>query len=68
MPLDRLSLDRRHHREQLPHAHGADVLTQFLIEAIVLSSLGGLVGVALGISGSIMLGNYMNMQIGRAHV
>ena len=38
-------------------AHGSDVLTQFLIEAILLSSLGGLVGVALGIGGSIMLGN-----------
>jgi putative ABC transport system permease protein len=44
-------------------AHGSDVLTQFLIEAIALSSLGGLVGVALGIGGSIMLGNYKNWPV-----
>ncbi len=44
-------------------AHGSDVLTQFLIEAIVLSSLGGLMGVALGIGGSIALGGYMNMPV-----
>ncbi|HEX2099173.1 MAG TPA: ABC transporter permease [Candidatus Synoicihabitans sp.] len=33
-------------------AHGKDVLTQFLIEAIVLSFLGGLIGVGLGIAAS----------------
>ncbi len=44
-------------------AHGSDVLTQFLIEAIALSSLGGLVGVALGIGGSIMLGNYKGWPV-----
>jgi putative ABC transport system permease protein len=33
-------------------AHGRDVLTQFLIEAILLSSLGGVVGVLLGIGAS----------------
>ena len=44
-------------------AHGKDVLTQFLIEAIALSSLGGLVGVALGIGGSVMLGNYKGWPV-----
>ena len=44
-------------------AHGSDVLTQFLIEAIVLSSLGGLVGVAFGITGALMLGNYKGLPV-----
>ena len=30
-------------------AHGRDVLLQFLIEAVILSSLGGLIGIAAGI-------------------
>jgi putative ABC transport system permease protein len=33
-------------------AHGRDVLTQFLIEAILLSSLGGIMGVMLGVGAS----------------
>src|SRR5690606_24571910 len=33
-------------------AHGRDVLLQFLVEAIVLSLLGGLVGVGLGVATS----------------
>jgi putative ABC transport system permease protein len=33
-------------------AHGRDVLLQFLIEAILLSSLGGIIGVLLGIGAS----------------
>jgi putative ABC transport system permease protein len=44
-------------------AHGSDVLMQFLIEAIVLSSLGGLIGVILGIGGSILLGNYKGWPV-----
>ena len=44
-------------------AHGSDVLMQFLIEAIVLSSLGGLIGVAMGIGGSILLGNYKGWPV-----
>ena len=39
-------------------AHGRDVLTQFLIEAILLSSLGGLIGVAVGIGGSQFISSY----------
>jgi putative ABC transport system permease protein len=44
-------------------AHGSDVLMQFLIEAIVLSFLGGLIGVTLGIGGSILLGNYKGWPV-----
>jgi putative ABC transport system permease protein len=36
-------------------ATGADVLTQFLIEAVVLSLAGGLLGVALGLGTSVAL-------------
>ena len=36
-------------------AHGADILLQFLIEAITLSSLGGVIGIALGIGTSRIL-------------
>ncbi len=34
-------------------ARGTDILRQFLIEAVVLSVIGGLIGLALGIGGSI---------------
>ena len=36
-------------------ARGHDILLQFLIEAVTLSSLGGLLGIALGIGGAEML-------------
>jgi putative ABC transport system permease protein len=39
-------------------AHGRDVLTQFLIEAILLSSLGGVIGVVLGIGASEFVSRY----------
>ena len=44
-------------------AHGKDVLTQFLIEAILLSSLGGMMGVALGIGGSEIAGKYAGWAV-----
>ncbi len=36
-------------------AHGRDVLTQFLIEAIILSSMGGALGVILGVGSSQLI-------------
>ena len=40
-------------------ARGSDVLTQFLIESIVMSILGGALGVAMGVGGSSLLGSTM---------
>jgi putative ABC transport system permease protein len=39
-------------------AHGRDVLTQFLIEAIMLSSLGGIIGVIMGVGASKFISSY----------
>jgi len=39
-------------------ARGRDILTQFLIEAVTLSLIGGLAGVALGLAGSHAIGNF----------
>jgi putative ABC transport system permease protein len=36
-------------------AHGSDILTQFLIEAVTLSSVGGLIGIVCGIGASKIL-------------
>ena len=38
-------------------ARGRDILTQFLIEALVLSLLGGIIGIILGVAGSTLLSN-----------
>lgn len=38
-----------------------EVLTQFLVESVVLSSLGGIVGIILAIIGSIALANLMDV-------
>jgi putative ABC transport system permease protein len=39
-------------------ARGADVLTQFLVESIVMGVLGGAVGLVLGVAGSKLLGHF----------
>jgi putative ABC transport system permease protein len=44
-------------------AHGADVLTQFLIEAVLLSTLGGMMGVMVGIGASNLVAHYMGWPI-----
>jgi putative ABC transport system permease protein len=36
-------------------AHGRDILLQFLIEAVTLSSLGGIIGILLGVSSTRIL-------------
>jgi len=36
-------------------ARGKDILTQFLIEALVLSLLGGIIGILLGVTGSMII-------------
>ena len=43
-------------------ARGADILTQFLVEAVTLSLVGGLIGVALGIGGSWMIAEFAGWQ------
>jgi putative ABC transport system permease protein len=39
-------------------ARGRDILNQFLIEAVTLSLIGGLIGVALGVGGSWAIGEF----------
>ncbi|HEU4563202.1 MAG TPA: ABC transporter permease [Gemmatimonadaceae bacterium] len=39
-------------------ARGSDVLTQFLVESIVMSLLGGLVGLAMGFGGAALLQHF----------
>ena len=36
-------------------AHGRDILTQFLIEAVTLSSIGGVIGIVVGVGASQLL-------------
>ncbi len=38
-------------------ARGRDILTQFLVEAVVLSLVGGFVGIVLGVAGSLAVGS-----------
>jgi putative ABC transport system permease protein len=39
-------------------AHGSDILTQFLIEAVTLSSVGGVIGIICGVGASKILSAY----------
>jgi putative ABC transport system permease protein len=36
-------------------AHGSDVMTQFLVESVVMSGVGGLIGVGVGFGGAALL-------------
>lgn len=40
-----------------------DILAQFMIESIVLSGLGGVLGVGIGIAGSWLLGKYSALTV-----
>jgi putative ABC transport system permease protein len=43
-------------------ARGSDVLTQFLVESIVLGVFGGIVGLTLGVGGSKLLAHFTGWQ------
>ena len=43
-------------------ARGSDVLTQFLVESIVMGVLGGLIGLAIGMIGSKVLGHFTGWE------
>jgi putative ABC transport system permease protein len=43
-------------------ARGSDVLTQFLVESIVMGVLGGIIGLALGVIGSKVLGHFTGWE------
>jgi putative ABC transport system permease protein len=38
-------------------ARGSDVLTQFLVESVVMSAVGGIIGVAVGLGGAAIVAN-----------
>lgn len=42
-------------------ARSKDVMAQFLVESIVLSTLGGVVGLVFGVGGSVLAANKLNM-------
>jgi len=44
-------------------ARGLDIMTQFLIEAIMISIVGGIIGVALGIGSSFIVRNVLQWPI-----
>ncbi|HET6720176.1 MAG TPA: ABC transporter permease [Rhodocyclaceae bacterium] len=44
-------------------ARGGDILRQFLVEAITLSLFGGLIGIGLGVGGSLAIGAFAEWRI-----
>ncbi len=43
-------------------ARGSDVLTQFLVESIVMGILGGVIGLAIGVVGATVLGHFTGWE------
>ena len=44
-------------------ATSTDILTQFLVEAVFLSLVGGIIGISLGFTGSLILGNFLKTAV-----
>ena len=44
-------------------AKNRNVLSQFVIEAGTLSSLGGIIGIAIGVSASLVIGKFMDLNV-----
>ena len=44
-------------------AHGRDVLLQFLIEAVILSSMGGVIGILVGVISSQLVSYFLNWPV-----
>jgi putative ABC transport system permease protein len=44
-------------------ARGRDILTQFLVEAVTLALIGGLIGVLLGVGGSFAIGHFAAWRV-----
>ena len=44
-------------------AHGRDILLQFLIEAVALSSLGGVIGILIGLGSSRLISTFAGWPV-----
>jgi putative ABC transport system permease protein len=44
-------------------ARAGDILRQFLVEAVTLSLIGGLVGILLGVAGSVLVGQLVGWRV-----